>query len=67
MEKLSGLRVSAEWARAVLACVDHVPAGSLRRRRGWVLGMVFAVVVGAGVVGFGVWVWWVGGFGYFNH
>jgi hypothetical protein len=67
MDKLSGMRVSGPWARAVLACVDEVPAGTLRRRRRWVLGMV---LVGVGlVVGLGVFVWvrWVGGLGFFNH
>ncbi|APG05965.1 hypothetical protein BJI69_20030 [Luteibacter rhizovicinus DSM 16549] len=66
MDKLSGMRVSAPWARAVLACVDEVPAGTLRRRRRRVLGMVLVglIVVGVGVV---VRVCRVGGLGLFIH
>ena len=67
MDKLSGMRVSGPWARAVLACVDEVPAGTLLRRRRRVLGMV---LLGVGlVVGLGVFVWvrWFGGLGSFIH
>ena len=66
MDKLSGMRVSGPWARAVLACVDEVPAGTLRRRRRRVLGMVLlgVVVVGVGVV---VWGCRFGGLGLFIH
>jgi 4-hydroxybenzoate polyprenyltransferase len=67
MDKLSGMRMSGPWARAVLACVDEVPAGTVRRRRRWVLGMV---LVGVGLVvclGVFVWVRWVGGLGLFIH
>lgn len=66
MERLSGLRVSGEWATALVACVDPVPVGSVRRRRGWVLGVVVGVVV-SGVVGFVVWVCLVGGLPWFIH
>jgi len=67
MDKLSGMRVSGPWARAVLACVDEVPAGTLRRRRWWVLGMVLLGVVL--VVGLGVFVWvrQFGNLGLFIH
>lgn len=58
MDKLSGMRVSAEWARALVACVDEVPVRSSRRRRGRVLGVVLVVIVVAGVAGVAVWFGW---------
>ena len=55
MEKLSGMRVSAEWARALVACVDDVPVRASRRGRGRALGFALVVLVVAGVAGVAVW------------
>jgi hypothetical protein len=49
MDKLSGMRVSAEWARALVACVDEVPARSRDSRRRWVWSGVVVLLVVAGV------------------
>lgn len=67
MDKLSGMRMSGPWARAVLACVDEVPAGTMRRRRRWVLGTVLLGTVLVGGFGVFVWVRWVGGLGLIIH
>jgi hypothetical protein len=61
MERLSGMRVSEEWARALVACVDEVPVGSGQRRRGWALGVALVVVGVVGVAGFVVWACLFGG------
>jgi hypothetical protein len=66
MEKLSGVRVSGEWARALVACVDEVPVGAARRRRGRAYGVVLGVGV-LGVVGIVVWACLSGGLHWFNH
>jgi hypothetical protein len=52
MEKLSGVRVSGEWARALVACVDVVPVRASRVSAGrvWVWGVLAIVSVGAGVL-----------------
>jgi hypothetical protein len=55
MDKLSGMRASAEWARALVACVDQVPVRSRDSRRRWVWGGVVVLLVVAGVAGVAVW------------
>lgn len=58
MEKLSGVRVSGEWARAVLACVDEAPAASRRSRLAWALGGLVVLCVLAGSAGVVAWFGW---------
>jgi hypothetical protein len=58
MEKLSGVKVSAEWARALVACVDEVPVRSRDSRRAWVWGVVLVLSMVAGAAGVAVWFGW---------
>jgi len=55
MEKLSGMKVSPEWARALVACVDEVPVRARDPRRAWVWGVVVVLLAIAGGAGVAVW------------
>ena len=54
MERLSRLRVSPEWERALIACLDEPPKRP-GRLRPWILGFVLLLLVFAGLAGIAVW------------
>jgi len=54
MERLSRLRVSPEWERALIACLDEPPKRP-GRLRPWMLGFVLLLLVFAGLAGIAVW------------
>ncbi len=58
MEKLSGVRVSEEWARALVGCVDEAPSASRRSHRAWVFGGLIVLCVLAGGAGVVAWFGW---------
>jgi len=54
MERLSRVRVSPEWERALIASLDAPPKRPSRRVP-WVLGFLLLLLVFAGLAGIAVW------------
>lgn len=55
MERLSRLRVSPEWERALIDCLDKPPKRPLDRRRLGGLVFVLVLIAFAGIAGIAVW------------
>jgi hypothetical protein len=51
MEKLTGLRVSPDWERSLLACLDRPPPRVHDARHAWAagVGLLLAAIAGAAV------------------
>jgi hypothetical protein len=52
MDRLAALRLSAEWERALVACLDHAPPPARTRFRTW--AFYFAVLMGS-LAGIAIW------------